>query len=1021
MKRAIYAVFVIFILSIVAVLAAPSFIDVSVYKGQAIDAFKKQTGLELNLGGEVDIAFLPSPKFVAEDVTVLSAIKDQKSDIVSFERLNVNLSIMPLLQGKVSIQSVTLVKPIVTIEKKKDGTFNFSTPEILGEQVTGKEEKTQNRRTETATLPQISLDKIHIQDGVFSYKDHKTGQITEVRNINADLGAQSLTGPYWAQGSLFYDRSSIDFNIKTKKLDQENKVISSDIALELKPDGVQLNYAGVIGYGAGMSVQGHTTLNIASIKKSLSHYGGNETIRDNVPVLLKGLVTLENSEVNLKDINLKVGDQDIDVGASVSLSPLSYKISLKNTEGLNLSNIINGPVPFNKLVTNMNISGDAQGILLKSSSVKLDETALNLSGKYSFPDAHAKERAKLRVKISSEKVNYDNFVITPTENGEPIKAQTTSKTGHMIKESASNISLPIDVSLDLKVNELKYQEKSYKNVRVNGELNDNTMSLTEFSVKDYEGANISAKANITNVKLLSGITSYVTVDVTDVSRFATALSLDAKSLPPLIKTAKLKSKLEGNIREINLTANIEAAGGEVIAKGKLENILGQMKIEDLALQVKHKSVAKAVHTFTGVALDQRVFGKALNFYTKVNQSGTRYALGAIKANISGVEVQGDVDVNMSTDKPTVKGNLKFGTLALNSIMGARGSKSNRTGSGTSSRNVNSSAGRWSKVAIDTSALHAVNLDVIVSAKKIEYGQWPLISPALKLKLKDGHLKITDLNAGLFGGRITSTTDVKTVSKPRQPIYFESQSAFRNVDLGKLSNALIGTKLVKITGNGDMELNVKSSGSSPAALIHDLSGNGNVNGNKIILDGVDVKRFAKALSYDSKPGDTITGLWKGTTKGGTSKFETLGGVLNIKNGVVNIQKMDLDGAESSIITRGQVNLPKWTLSTKHTITVKPQDDIPSDIPPFDISINGSLDNPAQNMGQSLLNEYLNRKIQRKLNKILADQLGFPSNDNNTPQNEGDNKNNGSQGGNKKSDPVEDLAEKAIKGIIGDLLR
>jgi len=163
-------------------------------------------------------------------------------------------------------------------------------------------------------------------------------------------------------------------------------------------------------------------------------------------------------------------------------------------------------------------------------------------------------------------------------------------------------------------------------------------------------------------------------------------------------------------------------------------------------------------------------------------------------------------------------------------------------------------------------------------------------------------------------------------------------------------------------------------SSPAALIYDLSGAGTVKGEDVLLDGVDVTRFVRALSLDSKPGDTVMGLWKGSTKGGQTAFETLDGAFTIKEGVVTLDKMDLDGAKAAIKTTGTVNLPNWTLSTKHSMSVKGEGNAPSDVPPFEIKVSGSLDNPAQDMAKGVLNDYLNQKIQRKLGDLLSKKLG-----------------------------------------------
>ena len=102
-----------------------------------------------------------------------------------------------------------------------------------------------------------------------------------------------------------------------------------------------------------------------------------------------------------------------------------------------------------------------------------------------------------------------------------------------------------------------------------------------------------------------------------------------------------------------------------------------------------------------------------------------------------------------------------------------------------------------------------------------------------------------------------------------------------------------------------------------------------------------------------------------------------------------------------------------MATKHKVIVKGIDGQPSDVPPFEISFNGSLDNPAQTFGQGLLQDYLNRKIQRKLSDLLSKKFGKPSNGNAAPASD--------HNGNSKPADVEDIAGEAIKGILEGLLR
>ena len=88
-------------------------------------------------------------------------------------------------------------------------------------------------------------------------------------------------------------------------------------------------------------------------------------------------------------------------------------------------------------------------------------------------------------------------------------------------------------------------------------------------------------------------------------------------------------------------------------------------------------------------------------------------------------------------------------------------------------------------------------------------------------LQNGTLQISDLKAGLFGGQVSLSSTVQTVSKPRQPVHFESRTRITGADLGRLSKALTGTQLVKLSGRGNLDMTLKSAGASPAALVHDL--------------------------------------------------------------------------------------------------------------------------------------------------------------------------------------------------------
>ncbi len=932
MKRTVIALFAIVLVCLGVVVIAPSFVDFSTYKDKAAQEFKQRTGMDINLDGEIALSILPTPRLTASNVSILSPENSKAKNLASFERLEVNLDLMPLFSGKVSVNSVTLVKPIIALEMYKNGRLNFELPQK--EAANNIEESKNASSSKTVSLPDISLDKISIKDGSFSYFDHKSGQNTALQNINADLSADSLTGPFKVSGSLFYDGNALNFDVKTDKYDSESKIISPNVKLTMKPSNISLEYAGVLNLGKDFYLQGQTEILSKNLKSSLSSFGIKNISGLGVSLKAKGLVSINKSSLDYKSINVSLGDQKVKGSLRVDFAPFKFSSSFKSVEIFKVQEVMGKGAQFKTASFDVSFSGNDAAISLKKSDIILDDQKFKISGKY----------------IVNKK---------------------------------------------------------------------------------------TARPEIT-----------ANIDISDIYSLAHKFNIDTQYWDKKYQKANVKTKLLNIGGDVDITINISALGGEIIAKGGLSNL----SFHDLVLQLKHKNMTEMVYLFTGAKLNSSNLNKPVNLYMIINQSGDNYIIKDIKGDLSGITVQGGIDLNLSGVKPNIKGDLSFGSLNIDSVMGQNSGKNGSRSAGNNSKKVAQTAintsTRWSKEIIDTSALHAVNFDLALSSKKIEYGVWPLIEPEIKLQLKDGELNISKLEAGLFSGKIDFMANLKSVPKPRQPVNFDSVFSIKNADLGKLSTALIGKQIIKISGKGDLDMNIKSSGASPAALISDLSGSGKVDGTNIILDGVDITNFARALSDNSKAGDTILGIWGAASKGGQTRFDTLDGAFDIKNGIVDLQKMDLDGVQSAIKTRGNINLPSWRLATKHKIIVKGIDGKKSDIPEFEVSFNGSLDNPAQTFGKGLLEDYLNRKIKRKLNKLLTDKLGkklgLPSveqpkpsttsstgaaNDNNAQQqpqaveNQLDNggASNDNEAQKQKAPDIEDVAEEAIKGLLDGLLR
>jgi hypothetical protein len=156
------------------------------------------------------------------------------------------------------------------------------------------------------------------------------------------------------------------------------------------------------------------------------------------------------------------------------------------------------------------------------------------------------------------------------------------------------------------------------------------------------------------------------------------------------------------------------------------------------------------------------------------------------------------------------------------------------------------------------------------------------------------------------------------------------------------------------------------GVSPAALVQSLSGQGSLTGNNIIIKGVDAAKLAEAARGSFKPLERAGGLFTSFQEGST-RFDSLNAAFAITSGVVNFSEIKFDGVTSSIVSKGNLNLPRWTIDLTNTMTVKN-----TDIPPFDFKISGPLDNPLQT-GGSIIENYLRDRAMKKVEKLIGNEL------------------------------------------------
>jgi uncharacterized protein involved in outer membrane biogenesis len=190
MKKFLIGLGVLVVLLIVAVLVGPSFYDWNQHKQLITDEARKATGRDLVIDGDISAAILPMPTISVAGIRFANAEGGSAPDMVTLETLKVRVALFPLIQGNVQIEEITLVKPVILLEKLPDGKGTWEiTPPAAEPAATTTEQG-------GGGMPAVSLDNVNITDGTLIYRDAVAKSEQKIERLNASLAAPSLQGPF---------------------------------------------------------------------------------------------------------------------------------------------------------------------------------------------------------------------------------------------------------------------------------------------------------------------------------------------------------------------------------------------------------------------------------------------------------------------------------------------------------------------------------------------------------------------------------------------------------------------------------------------------------------------------------------------------------------------------------------------------------------------------------------------------------------------------------------------------------
>lgn len=182
-----------------AILLVPMFVDPNDFRGEISSVVKQQTGRDLRLDGELKISVFPWLGIRTQGLS-LSQPEQIGGDMVTVEKAQLRLKLLPLISKQLEIDTVVLEKPTLNLITLVDGTSSFTG--LVAEEVasdpgastptpvypTNTEASQNTSDSGAASAVALVVQGVEITDANVLWDDRQTGQNYQVADFSLTTG-----------------------------------------------------------------------------------------------------------------------------------------------------------------------------------------------------------------------------------------------------------------------------------------------------------------------------------------------------------------------------------------------------------------------------------------------------------------------------------------------------------------------------------------------------------------------------------------------------------------------------------------------------------------------------------------------------------------------------------------------------------------------------------------------------------------------------------------------------------------
>lgn len=186
---------VLIIIFLISAFLIWALVDINQYKAEITQLVEQETGLTLEMNGDLKLSILSGIKFDADDVKLFI----KKELIADIKSLQLGVSPSSLYRGEPEINSLDLSARMLSIYRDKKGRFNFlavDEQKSLSQAQSKESEKAKTEQAEKLSIHTLLLKNINLSIDNFQYLDDLSAVSIKLTNSKVSLSQLAIIDQY---------------------------------------------------------------------------------------------------------------------------------------------------------------------------------------------------------------------------------------------------------------------------------------------------------------------------------------------------------------------------------------------------------------------------------------------------------------------------------------------------------------------------------------------------------------------------------------------------------------------------------------------------------------------------------------------------------------------------------------------------------------------------------------------------------------------------------------------------------